>query len=256
MSESIRYFSRRILNPFRGVAQFVEAEGASAITRDGLTWHLYGHDAHGWMRPIGVWETERGQTRGIDLPPSLRAALKNRPTLPFSAEDVAECWLLDEERAPLALLASAPHPGELVAGEAIDLFWRPFVETYTGFTSPALLAAGVPQAQHADWLAQAINARAGAPRQTRWFASGEVQAMLITPGNNLLEYSVISDYHAHLAPLLLACTGLEEAERAKLEGVAFANPEACARAFRLWPKVLDNDRLQAVRVAARLMNTF
>ena len=252
MSEFIRYFSRRILNPFRGVAQFVEVEGASAVSRDGLTWHLYGDDAHGWMRPIGVWEAEQGQTRGIDLPPALRAALKNRPALPFAADDTAECWLLDAEGAPLALLASAPQRGELAAGESIDLFWRPFVETYTGFDSWALRAAGVPQAQHALWLEQVINARAGAPRQTRWLETGAVTASLMVSGNNLLEQSAIADYHAHLAPLLLACAGLGDDERAVLERAAFTNPEACARAFRLWPKVMNVEGLQAARVAARL----
>ncbi len=256
MSESIRYFARRILNPFRGVAQFVEVEGASAVSRDGLTWHLYGNDAHGWMRPIGVWESERGQTRGIDLPSTLRTALKGMPALPFAADDVAECWLLDAEGAPLALLASASQPDDFAVGEAIDLFWRPFVETYTGFNSPALLEAGISQTGHANWLAQAINARAGAPRRVRWFASGEVRDLLVSPGNNLLEYSVITDYHAHLAPLLLSCAGLEGSDRARLEAAAFTNPEACARAFRLWPQVLDHTRLQAACVAARLMNTF
>ncbi len=275
MSESIRYFARRILNPFRGVAQFVEVEGSSAVSRDGLTWHLYGYDAHGWMRPIGVWEAEHGQTRGIDLPPTLRAALKNRPALPFAVDDVAECWLLDEEGEPLALLASAPQPGELAVGDAIDLFWWPFVETYTGFDSLALREVGIPQAQHADWLAQAINARAGMPRRVRWFVSapfwvtpvfsrGDVipalglpggkaaNATLVVPGNNLLEQSAIADYHAHLASLLLACHGIGDAERAVLERAAFVTSEACARAFRLWPKVMDAEGLQAARVAARL----
>ena len=252
MSESIRYFARRVLNPFRGVAQYVEVEGASAVSRDGLTWHLYGNDGHGWLRPIGVWEVGRGQTRGIDLPPRLRAGLKALPDLPFAPDDALECWLLDTEGAPLALLASAAQSGELAAGEAIDLFWHPFVETYTGFDSAALRAAGVPQAQHVSWLAEAINSRAGAPRRTRWLAAGEVAAPLIVSGNNLLEYSAIADYHSHLAPLLLACAGLDDHERATLERAAFTNPEACARAYRLWPKVIDAERLQATRVAARL----
>jgi hypothetical protein len=254
MPESIRYFARRVLNPFRGVAQFVVVAGANAVSRDGLTWHLYGKDDHGWLRPIGVWEVGRGQTRGIDLPARLRAGLKALPCLPFALDDAFECWLLDAEGAPLALLASAAEPGELAAGEAIDLFWHPFVETYTGFDSAALRGVGVPQAQHASWLAETINSRAGWPRRTRWLAAGEVDAPLIVPGNNLLEYSVIADYHTHLAPLLLACAGLDDHERAMLERAAFANPEACARAYRLWPKVIDPERLQATRVAARLCN--
>lgn len=253
MSQSIRYFSRRILNPFRGVAQCIEVDATSAVSRDGLTWHLYGNDGHGWLRPIGVWETDHGQTRGIDLPPALRAALKTMPAVPFAPTDTAECWLLDAAGDPLALLASAAQPGELPPGEAIDLFWRPFVETYTGFVSPALGEAGIAQAQHASWLAQAINARAGAPRQTRWFAAGEVNTLLVVPGNNLLEQSAIADYHAHLAPLLLACAGLDDAMRADLECAAFENPSACERGFRLWPRVMDAERLQATRVAARLM---
>lgn len=260
MSQFIRYCARRILNPFRGVAQFIEVDSEAdsggvqsrAVSRDGLTWHLYGNDGYGWVRPIGVWESGQGQTRGIDLPGALRQALREMPPLPFAPDDAAECWLLDAAGAPLALLASAPAAGELAEGEAVDLFWHPFVERYTGFASAALREAGVDQAAHATWLAEAINRRAGTPRRTRWFAAGEVGFSLLVPGNNLLEQSAINDYHAHLAPLLLALSRLAEAERAALERAAFGNPEACARAYRLWPQVVDAAGLQAARVAARL----
>jgi hypothetical protein len=256
MSVLVRYFSRRILNPFRGVAQFIEVEGASAVSRDGRVWHLYGDDGHGWIRPIGVWECECGQTRGIELPASLREALVDLPPLPFAQEDVSECWLLDAAGRPLALLASAPHAGALAEGDAVDLFWHPFVDKYTGFDSPALRAAGVPPAHHAAWLEQAINARAGLPRRTRWLTAGVVADLLIVSGNNQLECSVIADYHVHLAPMLLACAGLAEGERAALERAAFANSEACARGWRLWPQVLDAQGLQAARVAAQFCMTL
>ena len=36
-----RCYSQRLLQPFRGLAQIVEIDGADAVSRDGLHWELY-----------------------------------------------------------------------------------------------------------------------------------------------------------------------------------------------------------------------
>lgn len=243
-----------MLNPFRGVVQVIEGEGVSATSRDGLIWQLYGDDGHGWVRPIGVWQAGTGQVRGIDLPPALRAALSDLPPLPFTAGDPAECWLLDAAGEPLALLASAPLAASGVEKTSVTPRWHPFVEGYAGFVSPALSAAGIGPEHHAGWLAEAVKRRAGASPETSWFER-RCAWPLLAPGNNPLEQSAITDYHAHVAPLLLAWPGLTGAERAALERAAFTQPQACERAFRLWPQVLDEAGLESARVASCLLNS-
>jgi len=247
-AQSIRYFSRRLLNPFRGVAQFIEVGGTQAVTHDGLTWQLYGDDGYGWVRPIGIWETGRGAELPAALHRVLHEALRSPPPLPFPADDGWECWLLDRDGAPLALIASAAERG--VTPE--NPLWWPFVERYTGFVSPALRAAGVAEEKHAAWLMEAVDKRAGPQPFVGWF-DGRQESPLLAEGNNLLEQSAIRDYHAHIAPLLLAWSGLTAVERADLERAAFQNPVACDRAYRLWPQVQDAQGLQTIRVAAQLM---
>jgi hypothetical protein len=36
-----QYYSQRMLNPYHGLVQVVEIDGADAVSRDGLTWTLY-----------------------------------------------------------------------------------------------------------------------------------------------------------------------------------------------------------------------
>lgn len=256
------YAARRLLNPFRGVVQYVEWQGYTATSRDGDSWQLYGDDGFGWVRPVGLWQgiPEHGGRllRGAALPVGFRAALEAMPALPFPADDRAECWLLDESGRPMALLASAPQPFDLSGpGVSGGPVWQAFTPRYTGFVSPHLHAAGLAPDGHAAWLTQRVRQRAGEAPQAAWFAGRQAAPLLIAAidaeVNNLLEQSAMADYHHHVAALLLAWPGLTTAERAAFEAVAFTNPVATARAYRLWPAVLDVNGLAVARVAAQLV---
>jgi hypothetical protein len=276
-----RYFSMRRLNPYRGVVLIVETEGAEAHSFDGLTWHLRGDDGYGWVRPTGIWVEGKGLQAGAGRQhEALLAALAARPDLPFPRADSLELWLLDKDSGlPLALLDSQrPSRGPT---ERFDNQWYPFVPSYLGFRSPALAAQqgeGGQPGLHRDYLARLVNQAARPLPAAQWFRrhkdgsaeglgglrlSGEWEGrglpaeafpeLLVRAGwNNLLEQSVIKDYHAWLAALLLPWPDLSDATRRWLEAAACQRPQALARIYRLLPRRLDAARLEAALVAARL----
>jgi len=276
-----RYYALRRLNPYRGVVHMVEAGEASAHTYDGVTWYLRADDGYGWVRPTGVWVEggglKAGQAAGQG---DILAALESRPPLPYPLADGLELWLLDQEAGlPLALLGSE-RPSRHVPGE-IDPTWQPFALRYTGFRSAALAEreAGRPQvaSAHRDALARLVNAAARPGPAAQWFRrtpeGGEgLEGLRLKPEwegralpagafpellvreewNNRLEQSVINDYHAWLAPLLLLLPRLAPATRERLEKAAALRPGWLLKVHRLLPAVLDRERLNAALVAARM----
>jgi hypothetical protein len=276
-----RYYALRRVNPYRGVTMVVDVGEASALSQDGVTWHLRGDDGYGWVRPTGIWVEGEGLKAGAGRQNAeLLAALTSLPPLPFPCIDRMELWLLAREsRLPLALLASETLNGGVSA--PADAHWLPFVRTYTAFHSEALAQAQAGQrtpSAHRDVLASMVNDAARPHPTAQWFrrsrdGGGEGLSGLRVPaelegralvsadfpellvgvvGNNLLEQSVIRDYHAWLSPLLLLLPGLSAATRANLERMACQHPRWLARVHRLLPEVLDTARLQAALVAARI----
>ena len=277
-----RYRAVRRLNPFRGIVQAVDVGQAVAHSYDGLTWHLRADDGYGWWRPTGVWVEGEGLKLGHAADQAdLLAALETRPALSFPLADTVELWLLNKETGlPLALLA-ADRPDSHAPGP-IDPEWRPFVPNYTGFVSATLTARdrdnpfGRPQ--HSEFLARIVNQAARPHASAQWFsrnAKGEglgLEGYRLEPDwlgrdlsagafpellvgetwNSRLEQSVINDYHAWLAPLLLPLPGLSDATRDRLEAAAVSRTQWLFRVHRLLPKVLDPNRLKAALVAAKL----
>jgi hypothetical protein len=280
-----RYLAYRRLNPYRGVVQVVETEAATAHSHDGITWHLRADDGYGWVRPTGIWVEGQGlQAGAVQQHEALLAALEQRPPLPFPLADVLELWLLDKASGlPLALLearreAAGPDRG---SGGLDVMHWHPFVASYTGFRSAALAARGGRgdnPAAHREYLTHQVNQAARPLLAAQWFrrhedGSGEglhgqrlpaewasrslpVEAfpelLLRREWNNQLEQSVIKDYHAWLAALLLLLPGIAGATRRWLETEACLRPQALARVHRLLPAQLDAEAIKAALVAARL----
>lgn len=274
------YYALRRVNPYRGVVQIVEAGAVTAHSFDGLTWHLRADDGYGWVRPTGIWVEGEGLRAGhAENLHDILPALETRPALPFHLADTLELWLLDQETGlPLALLAcdreGARHD------EAPEGEWHPFVPSFTGFHSPSLVEheTPAPGLSHREWLARQVNQAAGSEASAQWFQrdkAGEGVGLsgLRLPGewrgrrlpaeafpelllreiwNSRLENSVIADYHAWLAPILLSWPCLSTATRARLEIQACEKPRWLARIHRLLPSKVDAPRIQAALVAARL----
>lgn len=271
-----RYYATRRLNPFRGVIQSIEVEDAQADSFDGLTWHLRADDGFGWVRPVGIWVEGEGLRAGVGARyPQLVEALERHPPLPFPLVDSVELWLLDGRTdQPLALLDSSV-PSRYAAGHH-EARWLPFVKSYTGYRSPVLAALG--HSDPKETLTSLVNEAARPHARAQWFrrladGSGEgldathpdrafsghhleastfPELLVREAGNNQLEQSAISDYHAWVSPLLLLLPALSDARRRRLERDARARPRWLLRAHRLLPKVLDPEGLNAALVAARL----
>lgn len=275
------YYALRRLNPFRGVVQIVDIGDAEARSQDGVTWHLRADDGQGWVRPVGIWVEGEGLKAGVgERYPALLAALAAKPALPFAMADSVELWLLDKASGlPLALLAANRPCVHRHAPPELE--WIPFALTYRGFRSPALAEhdVGLPNApRHRDYVERMVNLRARPYAAAQWFrrnpdGGGEglsgyrlesgwegrslareaFPALLVDEnGNSRLERSVIWDYHAWLSPLLLCWPHLDDAVRARLEQAACARPAWLTQVYRLLPRILDQQALQAALVAARL----
>ncbi|MDD5389074.1 MAG: hypothetical protein PHD37_06995 [Gallionellaceae bacterium] len=274
------YYALRRVNPYRGVVQVVDTGQVTAHSFDGLTWHLRADDGYGWVRPTGIWVEGEGLRAGhVENLHDILPALETRPALPFPIVDTQELWLLDPKSGlPLALLAcdreGARHD-DPPKGE-----WQPFVPSFTGFHSPALAEHDASDASvsHRDLLARQVNRAAGAEASAQWFQRDKAGAGVGFSGpripvewhgrrlsadafpellvreiwNSRLENSVIADYHARLAPILLSWPRIAVATRARLEVLACEKPRWLARIHRLLPSRVDAPRIQAALVAARL----
>ena len=280
-----RYYGLRRVNPYRGVMQVVDVGDGLAHSFDGQTWHLRADDGYGLVRPVGVWEAGVGLKLGqADVARDLLDALETMPALPFPIFDVWECWLLDKQSGqPLALLNTARDgPPRQVEKDAS---WHPFVLTYSAFVSSSLTRAGIAAegTLHRDKLARMVNDCARPNPMAQWFKRGQsgvgqgdtesnsgtrlpyewrtrtlpnssFPTLLVHDfDNSRLEQSVIADYHAWLAPILLQWPRLDDATRNHLEEQACNNPTWLARVHRLLPKVRDQARVNAALVAARLL---
>jgi hypothetical protein len=121
----------RLLNPFRGVMNIIEYQGAEAVTIDGINWDIYVKDMS-LTRDLeqspnmliteirfGHWSETSGLRRGPIYPSEdfdemerqglvvYQYLLHHAQDMPFMLNDDFELWLLDQNDQPLALLGSA-----------------------------------------------------------------------------------------------------------------------------------------------------
>jgi hypothetical protein len=194
----LTFYSRRRVNPFRGVVAVVRSPGGRALSLDGARWELqvsaypprglWSGDREGpelrYFR-FGFWSEAEGTTR-VPLTPvldvgrmlaeseGLVAAIREAaPHLPFSLAPELELWLLGPDDAPLALLATAVDAGAL---DEIGLpSWHAGGRGERPFQSAALTKQGIPArdgsgpGRHAERLERLVTAAAGAGRPSQWF---------------------------------------------------------------------------------------
>lgn len=280
---NVHCYARRRLRPFHGTVQTVAVSFADhaghgeAETADGRTWNLYvGHPelvAHTGLSEVrfGTWHAgervKRAAVRGTarsglieDIGAQLIAALAaHADAVPFALQDRHECWLLDRDAHPLALIDAVINPDERSPWERPR--WHPGSAAEAGFHTAA---GGV-----AELVAQ-VAALAGPPPRAVWIERRDdgggtdergrvLSAEAFPPA--LLRADWVRDEHTALAqaflawqaPWLLQLSGFDDAARACLETAAWQRPQEVARAYRLYPRVLDPEALQIARVQARLM---
>ena len=198
-SPPVHCHALRRVNPFLGVVQVIEGDGARAISLDGVEWEiqvetqspdgLWGSMNAGrasrryfrfglWSRHAGLWRVPVNPLLDIgemlaeqDL--MLSALAEHAGALPFPLADRFELWALDADALPLALLATSDSAARAVKMRAEP--WQAAPLTDHRFRSPALAAepvrpgeAGNPR-HHAAAVESLVRGAVGAAVPEQWF---------------------------------------------------------------------------------------
>ncbi len=201
------------------------------------------------------------------LPPLLKQ-------LPFALTDRYECWSTDHRGEPVALLATtdaAEAMGDLRPGR-----WQATRLVDHGFVSASLMTRGIPAVgdlgprQHAEQLERQVR-RLG--QHKAWFhrrSDGSGERVRSTNGPSVEhantmpplglktdwddpgDQALVNDYLAWQAPRLLMLQDIDDTQRTWLEQHACRQAVELAAVFRLIPRILDRDSIEAARVEAAL----
>lgn len=193
--ETVCYGLRRV-NPFQGVVAVVKRPGARALSLDGRQWQIQvlaaaprGRggvaDEPRYVR-FGAWSQATGLAR-VPVNPTLDIATlvaacedliavlpEAGARVPFALADLLELWLLDQEGAPLALLATALPETDL-ASVLFPRHWEAGGRGERPFVSASLSQRGVPvrdgsgRRPHVETLEQLVMTAAGRPARRQWF---------------------------------------------------------------------------------------
>ncbi|HEX9802499.1 MAG TPA: hypothetical protein VGB35_04535 [Gammaproteobacteria bacterium] len=187
-------YSQRMLNPFHGIVNVVEIEGADAVCSDGENWTLFVHGtrevaemADGRRHEVettevkyGVWSRREGLKRapvrnaadyefvdhiGRYLIEVIRLHARR---MPFPLRDHYELWLLDSAfDLPLALIESRCRHTE--TADDLPLTWRAGVRARSHFKVPETLARRLGGGNPAEAVERVVNRAAGARPRAQWF---------------------------------------------------------------------------------------
>lgn len=206
---TIQCYSQRLLNPFRGVMNFITYESAEAVTTDGVHWDIYVTDGElleglegkniltSEIR-YGSWSKEKGLKRGPIFPSNDFKRLEDlgatvyehlltvHEQVPFPFWDRYELWLLDQADQPLALINSVVHEHEIDTELPID--WRAGLACRKSFSSTILeeyLDTANELLTAADYLTDYVNQCAGEKPAAQWFRRNMDSSGLGLAGINL-----------------------------------------------------------------------
>ncbi|MBV2092150.1 MAG: hypothetical protein KUF72_14825 [Candidatus Thiodiazotropha sp. (ex Ctena orbiculata)] len=280
---SVNCYGIRRLNPFLGVLQIIELQGGRASTTNGRVWHiesqivrhggwgsLNAHASINTWQLIGLWSEKEGLIKApmvsddwhADLCDLLiKQILQHQHELPFALTDRRELWLLDEtDRKPLALLMSM-QPGPKHSNHK-PRFWRGCLER-TG-------VGGDHHFREIDRLERLVRKRAGFHVNHLWLTwdvhrqyaetdQGERFERAGIPSFGLTEdwpddlsSALVQRYLDWIAPALLTLPTLQEAERRRLESNLGRRASRIEYYWRLYPEILDRDKIPAPRVRTRM----
>ena len=280
--EMIKTYSQRLLTPYYGLVQIAESERARALTVDGQTWEIqFLHSGNGgpahlnnsapginhrYRRAVSISASEirekklvclQDQGQKVDERILELTEFLADVSLPFAAEDYFEYWLLDgNDQSPLALIFSCRN------AEQKDTY--PVHPEWT-----ALPAAVMPIEETEDEksyssapvnyrLERLVAERAGNNPKARWFAR-ELNEEHTFPSFMVREdwqeqegVDLCQRYLRRQAPRLLMLHDLTQEQRRQLEINARSHALEVERFYMLYPEIIDQELMHAIRVEARL----
>jgi hypothetical protein len=194
----------------------------------------------------------------------------NCPSLPFPPRDSIELWLLDRNtRMPLALVASVPPGTDLDRVPAPD--WTA--------SAPGAIPAddGAPNTMNSARLHALETLIRSVRGPAQWFDRTDIKDARGLSVGRLTEFehdrlpanafppltiretwdnpedqALIDDYLDWLAPRLLTLHDLPDPTRRRLENAAMRQALVVDELWPLYPKIIEQQRLDTARVEARI----
>lgn len=280
------YAIRRV-NPFLGVLQIINTPDGRASSANGVTWEIQvlapapaiwgslnlANPQIAFFR-YGLWSAETGlmawplaakhddknlSKKSLRLIESIQDNLQH---LPFTLQDTRELWLLDsEQQQPLALLATL-RPGETAP--------RPEPRYWCGSLGQNGAASQWRFPQNNELETQ-VKLRAGFNISKRWYTRENTHDTYCDDTGNRLpaetfpplllrhdwpeatEQDRAAHYLQWITSALLTLQHLDDAVRAKLESQLNTHAASVEHHWRLYPKVLDQQKLNTCRVQSQLL---
>ncbi len=261
----LRAFSQKLGPPFSGQVQIAESDTYRAITLDGQTWELqYINRIHVRVATVTSEELKNRDLKVEELAseagdPKLDELLDflDEVELPFSAIDHFECWLLDREtQTPLAMLYSCSD-SEQMRKFPSHPEWTALPDSVIPIdkTEEEISAQMAPVNYR---LERVVAEQAGINRKSRWYDRRKHDDSIFPPylvRDNWEEaehQDLCTRYIKRQAPRLLMLQGLTAPQRQELESYCKPHSTEVARFYQLYPEVIDEKLMGALRVEARI----
>jgi len=257
-------YAQKLGPPFSGLMQVVESDTYRAMTLDGQMWELqYVNRIHVRAATVSARDIKTGSYKNElieegSADPKLIELMDylNGVELPFISSDHYEYWLLDrQDQSPLAMLFSCSESDQMRKFPK-HANWTALPDSVMPVdkTQKELDASMAPVNYR---LESAVSERAGTNPKAQWFDRREdVQPFppfLIRADWPETEQQDLYDrYIARQAPRLLMLQGLSDEARDQLESYCKPHATEVARFFNSYPKINNEEQLNALRVEARI----
>lgn len=279
----IRAYSQRLLPPYSGVVQIAESTRARAQSFDGIHWEIQyfsGNEKNdkdafrvqGYGLDKGYYQVANIDNRELNTFSRFPACVNHDEVsasiielydfistaeTPFAIGDTYEYWLLDsQDNSPLALIHSCCEES-LMNAFPCKAEWTalPHSKMQVENTEPEQ-ARGEPPVNHR--IQKMVANRAGANPRAAWFnrketESGDFPSLLLREDwQSEAEHELCQRYLMRKAPRLLMLHDLPADDRDRLEVAAKQQVFEVEEYFSLYPEIIDEKRMSAIRVEARL----
>ena len=284
--DSAHCYAIRRVNPFLGVLQVIQSADGRAISANGVTWDIevFAEKPPRWgslnvdtknlaYYRYGLWSEDEGLVSRplaphLDSGPLSRQCNRlikhiqqNLQNLPFPLQDSHELWLFGSDHQPLALLASKTADTPKPRPE--PRYWTSClgangVPSQFRFPENKALEAQVKQCAGFNidkrWIIRIEDGSGFCAQSNESFVNHVFPAFLINQSwKTEEEQQRVDDYIKWIAPSLLTLQTLADGDRVYLENNLFKQAVSIEHHWRLYPKVLDEKRLQSARVQYQLI---
>lgn len=261
----IKTYSQRLTPPYSGQVQIAESDAYRALTMDGVNWEVQhvnrSHIRVGRLTTAEINKRSANAESGVSdvADPRLGELLDFLANikLPFDASDHLEYWLLDSrDKTPLALIFSCSQPEHMKKFPS-RAEWTALPDSVMSVPKTAdEIASQLPPVNYR--LESHVAERAGINSKAAWFDRREQHSEFFPPlmvredWPDAEQQALCKRYIERQAPRLLMLQGLSQPDRQRLESCCEPYATEVARLCGLYPEVLNEPLLRALRVEARL----